>query len=135
MDDLDARLDALYAGPPGAFTAARNALAKELKGAGEAEQAARVGALKRPTRLAAELNRLARERADAVAALLAAEEALAAAQAALLDGSGDAAALDAAVRAEEAAVAALAADPAVAAALRAAARRGGERDDLRRGRL
>lgn len=135
MDDLDARLDALYAGPPGEFTAARNALAGELKAAGDAEEAARVGARKRPTKLAAALNRLARERADAVAVLLDAEEALAGAQAALLDGSGDAAALDEAVQAEEAAVAALAADPAVAAALRAAARRDEERDDLRRGRL
>ncbi|HET6689274.1 MAG TPA: hypothetical protein VFG74_00270, partial [Miltoncostaeaceae bacterium] len=134
-DDLDARIDALYAGPPGEFTAARNALAKALKEQGEAGEASRVAALKRPTKLAAALNRLARDRPDAVASLLDAEEALAGAQGALLDGSGDAAALDEAVRAEEQAVAALASDPTVAAALRVAARREEERDDLRRGRL
>ena len=134
-DDLDARIDALYAGPPGEFTAARNALAKALKEQGEAGEASRVAALKRPTKLAAALNRLGRDGPDAVPSLPDAEEALAGAQGALLDGSGDAAALDEAVRAEEQAVAALASDPTVAAALRAAARREEERDDLRRGRL
>src|SRR3954467_10186383 len=132
MDDLDARLDALYAGPPGEFIATRNALAKELKAAGEADEAARVGGLRRPTKLAAELNRLARERPGEMAALLDAEEALADAQSALLEGKGDATALGGAVAAGGAPVAALATDPAVAAALRAAARREGERDDLRR---
>ncbi len=45
MDDLDARIDALYAGPPGAFTAGRNALAKTLKERGRTDEAARVGAV------------------------------------------------------------------------------------------
>ena len=62
MDDLDDRLDALYAGPPGEFIATRNALAKALKADGQDEEAARVAALRRPTKLAAELNRLAGER-------------------------------------------------------------------------
>jgi hypothetical protein len=135
MDDLEARLDALFAGPPGEFVAGRTALAKELRDAGEREEAERVAALRRPTKLAAELNRLAREEADALAAAIAAEEALAEAQAAMLGGRSSADELTAAAQAEAEAIAALSDDVAVRAAIRAAARRDDEREELRRGRL
>lgn len=45
----DARVDALYAGDPAAFVAARDALAKELRAGGDREAAARVKALRRPS--------------------------------------------------------------------------------------
>jgi hypothetical protein len=55
---LSKQIDALYAGPADDFVAARNALAKELKG----EEAKHVKGLKKPTVAAALINRLARER-------------------------------------------------------------------------
>ena len=64
----------------------RDALVKELRAAGDRGAADRVAALRRPTKLAAELNWLAREEPDALAAAIAAEEALAEAQRAMLDG-------------------------------------------------
>ncbi|MGD9573531.1 MAG: hypothetical protein AB7V62_16760 [Thermoleophilia bacterium] len=135
MDDLDSRIDALYGGPPGEFTAARDALAKELRAAGEREEADRIKGLRRPTRIAAELNRLARERPGAMADAIVAAEALAEAQEELLAGKGGAEALRAAGDREAEAVAALSPDPAVRAAVRAAARSAPTREDLRRGRL
>lgn len=134
-DDIDERIDALYAGPPDGFTAARTELVRELRAAGEREEAERVQGLRRPTRIAAELNRLAREEPEAMAAAIAAEEALEAAQAAVLDGSGSAAELGVAAAAEGEAVATLTPDPEVRAAMRLAARSSDARDDLRRGRL
>lgn len=59
---LRKQIDALYAGPPDEFVSARNALAKELNGAGKADEAKRVSALKKPSVAAAVINRLARER-------------------------------------------------------------------------
>src|SRR5215218_7611840 len=52
------RLDEIYGGEPAAFTKGRDALAKELKDAGEGELAAEVKRLKRPTKAAAAINRL-----------------------------------------------------------------------------
>jgi hypothetical protein len=135
MDDLEHRLDALFAGPPGEFTPGRAALVKELKAAGDREAAERVGALRRPTKLAAELNRLAREQPEALGAAIVASEALAEAQRAMLEGRSGADELGAAGEAEAQAVAALSADVAIRAAVRAAARREDEREELRRGRL
>ena len=135
VDDLEERLDALFAGPPGEFTAARTALVKDLRAAGEREEAERVGALRRPTKLAAELNRLAREEPDGLEAAIAAEEALARAQEAMLGGRAGAEELTAAAQAEGAAIAALSDDVGVRAAIRAAARREDEREEMRRGRL
>lgn len=73
---LSERLDPLYAGPPEEFVAARDALAKELKGEGEKEAAALVKKLRRPSVAAALLNRVvlgnpkeAKTFAGAVAAL------------------------------------------------------------------
>lgn len=95
---LRRKIDALYAGPPGEFVAARNALAKELKGEGRREEAEHVAALKRPTVAAAVLNRLARERPGEM-------KAFARAAAALRKASGRK--LREAARAERAAAAAL----------------------------
>jgi hypothetical protein len=135
MDDLEERLDDLYAGPAGEFTSRRAALVKDLRTAGEGEEAERVGALRRPTKLAAQLNALARDRTEAMEAAIGAEEALASAQRQMLEGGGSADDLRAATEAEAAAVAELSDDPEVRAAIRAAARRPDEREELRRGRL
>jgi len=80
--------DALFALPPEAFTAARDALAKRLRADGDREGAARVRALRRPTVSAWAVNRLAREAPGEVAPLLAAGADLAAAQAQALSGGG-----------------------------------------------
>ena len=135
MDDLDQRIDALYAGAPGEFTAGRDALAKELRAAGEQDEAARVRQLRRPTKTAAELNRLARGEPEAMGAAIEAEGALEEAQRGVLEGTGTADELRAAEQHEAAAIAALSSDHAVRAALRLAARSPDARDDLRRGRI
>ena len=135
MDDLDQRIDALYAGSPSDFTAGRDALAKDLRAAGERDEADRVRRLRRPTKIAAELNRLAREEPGGMAAAIDAEGALEAAQRGVLEGTGSADELRDAERREADAVAALSADPAIRAALRLAARSADARDDLRRGRI
>jgi hypothetical protein len=135
VEDLEERIDALFAGPPGEFTASRAALVKELRAAGEREEAERVAELRRPTKIAAELNRLAREEPDGLAAAIAAEEGLADVQARMLEGAAAAEEMATATEAEAAAVAALSGDVAVRAAIRAAARRDEERELLRRGRL
>jgi hypothetical protein len=59
----------LYALPPEAFTAARNRLAKELKSAGNADDAAIVAKLRRPRLAEWALNRLSREDTDVVGRL------------------------------------------------------------------
>jgi hypothetical protein len=80
--DLDGRLDDLFATPPSEFVKARDALAKDLKGAGLGDEAAVVKALKRPTVAVAALNRAARAEPDAMADLVDVGEQLAALQAA-----------------------------------------------------
>lgn len=61
--ELQDRLDDIYRGEQADFTKGRDALAKELKGAGEGELSAEVKKLKRPTKAAATLNRLSLTRA------------------------------------------------------------------------
>ena len=78
--DLDARLDALFATEPKDFTAARDLLARELKGADRADDAAAVKALRKPTVAVAAVNRIARTHADQVAALVEIGDELAAIQ-------------------------------------------------------
>ena len=83
--------DELYGLPLEEFTAARDALAKRLRGEKRREDADAVKALKRPSVAAGAINLAVREHgADD---LLAAGEELRAAHGALLDGSGDAAAV------------------------------------------
>ena len=134
-DDLDGRIDALYAGPPAMFTKARDGLVKELRAEGLRAEADAVRSLRRPSRLAAELNRLAREDPQRLEALIAAEDLLASAQRRMVAGAADAAALREAEGAEAAAVGAFPGGPSVHAALRFAARSPARADDLRRGRL
>lgn len=73
---MDERVDALYEQPAGAFVAARDRLAKELKAEGAVKAAQEVKSLKKPTVVAATLNRIARDHPEEVEALLAAGQAL-----------------------------------------------------------
>jgi len=93
--------DDLYGLPLGEFTAARDALAKRLRGEKRREDADFVKGLKRPSVAAGAINLAVRQHgADD---LLAAGEELRAAHGALLEGSGDAAAVrDATAREREA---------------------------------
>jgi len=94
--------DDLYGLPLGEFTAARDALAKRLRGEKRREDADFVKALKRPSVAAGAINLAVREHgADD---LLAAGEELRSAHGALLDGSGDADAVRAATSREREAV-------------------------------
>jgi hypothetical protein len=82
---LTSEIVALYGLPPEEFTAARNARAKELK-ADDAELAAAVAKLPKPTAAAAAVNRLAREEPSEVRALVQSGKRLRAAQEAALAG-------------------------------------------------
>jgi hypothetical protein len=86
---IDDEIDRLLGLPLDEFTKARNELARQLKRDGDADGAATVQALPKPTVAAWTIDRLARTDAAAVGALLEAGEALRAAQARLLAG-GDA---------------------------------------------
>jgi len=79
--DLDARLDELFAADPKEFTAVRDALARDLKAAERAEEAAAVKSLRKPTVAVTAVNRVARTHAEQVAALVEIGEDLAALQA------------------------------------------------------
>jgi hypothetical protein len=68
-DDLEGRIDALYAMPLERFTPERDALAGELRAAGDHEAAGRVKALRKPVVSAWALNALARADPDGVAEL------------------------------------------------------------------
>jgi hypothetical protein len=72
-------VDPLYDRRPEEFVAARNALAKELRAAGDRAAAAAVAKLRRPTTTAYALNQLARHRPEVLAAALATREDLRAA--------------------------------------------------------
>jgi len=95
-------IDELYGLPLEEFTVARNALAKRLRADGR-EEAAEVAKLRKPSRPAWAINRVARERPELADAVLDAAADLAAAQEAVVAGSGREA-LDDAVSAERAAV-------------------------------
>jgi hypothetical protein len=134
-------MDILYGGPPAEFTATRNALAKGLRKDGEKGRAEAVTRLRRPTRLAAEVNRIVREDRAGVERLIAAASALADAQADVIAGRADVGVMREA-EAEESLVLSLltdlAADDAPAGlgpALRAAARAPDMHELLRRGWL
>jgi len=70
ITDVDARVDELYDLPPGDFTAARNALARALRGEGQRDAADRVAKLRRPTIAAWAVNQAVRRHRDRIAALL-----------------------------------------------------------------
>ncbi len=67
---LDAEADRLYGLEPEEFVAARDAAAKALRGDGRRAEAATVAKLRKPSVAAWVVNRLARDEADLVAALL-----------------------------------------------------------------
>jgi hypothetical protein len=60
----------LYQVEPGQFTAARNALAKQMKAEGQRDEAARVAKLRRPPVTAWALNQVARQQPDLIGAVL-----------------------------------------------------------------
>lgn len=68
--DVDEAAGRLYGVVPEEFTAAREALAKEAKAAGDAALAKRIKALRKPTVVAWAVNRTARERSDEIGRLL-----------------------------------------------------------------
>jgi hypothetical protein len=94
--------DELYGLPDDEFTAARDALAKRLRGEKRREDADAVKALRRPSVAAAAINRAVRE--HGAEDLLAAGEALRQAHEALLSGNGDAKTVREATTRERAAV-------------------------------
>jgi hypothetical protein len=73
---LDGEIDRLYGLPLGEFTKERDALARQLKSQGRGDEAADVGALRKPVLAAWVVNRLARERRQDVSALVEAAEAV-----------------------------------------------------------
>ncbi|WP_169985984.1 hypothetical protein [Microbispora sp. H10836] len=68
--DFDEAAERLYGMVPEEFTSARDALAKEVKAAGDAALAKRIKALRKPTVVAWAVNRTARERGDELGRLL-----------------------------------------------------------------
>jgi len=84
--DLDEEIDRLFALDPDDFVAARDDLAKRLRGEKRRDEAAEVKALRRPTVVAWAVNQLARQATDDLDELLARGEALREAQRAALAG-------------------------------------------------
>lgn len=89
VPDVEAELDGLYALVPAEFVDARNDLARRLKQAGQADAAAEVKALRKPTIPVWVVNQLARRQPGEMKALLAAAERLRAAQERALTGEAD----------------------------------------------
>jgi hypothetical protein len=85
-EPLDQATDELYGLPPGEFTRARDARAKEVRKDGDRQAADAIKALRKPTVAAWALNQLARRRAKDVKRLVKAGEDLRAAQQELLAG-------------------------------------------------
>lgn len=75
-DELDAAIALVYAQPANGFVAARGALVKELKAAKRKDEAARVAALRRPTKLAWAVGEAVRQAPDAAGSFFSAVEAL-----------------------------------------------------------
>jgi hypothetical protein len=92
--DVEEIIDRLYALPLAEFTAARNDAERDLRNAGDKEQAARVKALRKPTAAAAAVNQLVGAHRSEVDAFF---EATATLRDAQFAGKGD---LDAATQAE-----------------------------------
>jgi hypothetical protein len=85
----DSPLDELYREPPDRFVGARDGLAKELRAAGEAGEAARVKKLRRPTVAAWMINRAALEAPKQIEEFAAASGALEEAQARAVEGGDE----------------------------------------------
>jgi hypothetical protein len=89
VPELETELDDLYALPPADFIHARNDLAKRLNQAGQADAAARVKQLRKPTVSLWAVNQLARRHPKEVRALLDAGSRLRVAQQAALRGESE----------------------------------------------
>jgi len=100
----DDPVDRLYGLPLDAFVGERDALAKELRAAGQRDEANAVKALKKPSVAAWAVNQALRTQSKAARELWKAGDALAAAQEAILAGKGSGADLRAATERERAAV-------------------------------
>jgi len=87
-DQLERRLDELFAEEPSTFVARRNALVHELAADKQAEEKKHVHDLRRPTVAAWIVNRLYREKRTEIDELIAAGSDLQTAQQALLEGKG-----------------------------------------------
>lgn len=107
VPDLDRELDALYALPLEEFTKARNDLAGRLRRAHQAEAAAEVRGLRKPTVVAWTANQLARTETELVRRLTEAGAELRDVQQRALAGEADAAAVSEATGSERDAVRAL----------------------------
>ncbi|HVM12711.1 MAG TPA: hypothetical protein VM287_00070 [Egibacteraceae bacterium] len=83
---LEERIDELFALPPDAFTAARDALVTELRAAGDRDGAIRVKGLRKPTIAAWALNEVARRDPSGLRRLREAGEELARAQRRVVSG-------------------------------------------------
>ena len=70
MSDLETRIDELYASPLDTFIASRDALAKEMRAAGDGDGAKRVKSLRKPVVPAFAVNRLVHEDPGAIDELL-----------------------------------------------------------------
>ena len=103
----DREVDRLYGLSLKDFVAERNALAKRLKAAGDADAAEAARVLSKPTLSAWAINQLVRQRRDLVADLVAALDRVRAAQLGALEGKEDAPSLSEAVREEREAMARL----------------------------
>ncbi len=100
-------VDELYGLALDEFVPARNALARELRGAGKRDEASEVAALRKPSVSAWAVNQLIRTQRKAVDELFEAGDALRAAHDQVLAGRGDAGSLRTAVAGERGAVDAL----------------------------
>jgi hypothetical protein len=107
VPNLEQELDALYGLPLEEFTAARNDLAARLRKAHQADAAAEIKALRKPSVVAWTANQLARAQPDLVHRLVAAGGELRSVQQRALAGKEDAARVSAATTAERDAVRAL----------------------------
>ena len=99
MANLESEIDRLYALDPGEFVAERDRVARELRDAGQREEAEQVKSLRKPTVSAATINQLARRERREVDLLLDAGHRLREAQQKLLAGE-DPGSLDEARRIE-----------------------------------
>jgi hypothetical protein len=87
---IDERLDALYRQRPGAFVAGRDRLAKDVRGAGDREEANRIKALRRPSVAAWLINAAALSSPELLEAFAEASHRLGEVQGRALEGREDA---------------------------------------------
>jgi hypothetical protein len=148
--DVEAEIEALFHGPPEAFTATRNDLARRLRAEQRRDEGEKVAALRRPTLPAWAVNQLVRRHPDRVDELIAAGRELAQAQRRLLSGVRDGSLREATARRREllaeltdvaagivaeAGAAAASHRPAISATLEAASLDAAAAEQVRAGRL